>query len=199
MRRLVDTLSEVDTRLLVLAAILFCAVVFALIKASGAINGTVSQPAYQNTPAQGFVPPASVTLVSPTYLTAPRLPDVDFIAVVGSARSLADSVADLTVTSAQLQHAGLSAQSAQSTILDLHADDATLSGRQFDVAQNLPLMPGTNDTSAVVTASVQYSGSGDQSPVSATENFSYALSPSNQWLLQSVSLIINSSTGGINN
>jgi hypothetical protein len=177
---------------------LFCAVIFALIKASGAINGTVSDPAYQNSPAQAFVPPASVTLVDPTYLDAPRLPDVDYIAVVSQTRALTSDIADLTVTATQLQHAGLSAADAQSTILLLRTNDSTLHGRQFSISQNLLVTPGSNDNSAVVGANVQYSSTaGGGPPLSASESFSYQLVGAHGWQLQSVSLQLVNSSGGI--
>jgi hypothetical protein len=192
-QRLLGFLEDVDSRLLVLAAVLLCGIVFALIKATGAINGSVTQPAYRNTPAQAFIPPASVTLVSPQYLTQARLPDVDYVAVVGSARTLVDAVAKLNVSAAALEHQGMNAGDAGVTVDELHAEDAALAGRSFNIEADLVMTPGSNYASAVVAASVQYSSAAATPPVNATIDFSYALTGVHKWSLQSVTLQLQGS------
>jgi len=198
MESLAALLDRVDSRLLVLAAILFASVIFSLFKVVGAFSGQTSSPTYRNTPAAAFVPPASSVLVDPTYLEQPRLPDADFIAVATTTRSLMNAVANLTVTPAQLQAAGLSSGTAQATVTSLQANNATLQGRQFSVQQAFTVTPGGDANSAVVGTTVQYSSGQDGSPpVTATMSFSYArgsnsyASPAyGQWQLQSVVLTV---------
>lgn len=198
----VSLLENVDSRLIVITIILFAAIIFALYKGVSALTSSSAKPAYQNTPSQAFVPPASSVLVDPTYLTQPRLPDGDLVAILSSAEDLMTPTAQLTVSQAQLEKAGMTAYAAQQTILALQGQAGNLQGRQVSVQTNsIQVSPGADQNSASVQVPVDYSQSSSGAPpVQATEDFSYTRASDNYasslykvWQLQA--LILNVSTG----
>lgn len=199
MEGLFKLVERVDSRLMMVAIVIFSALIFSVFKVATSFSSKKPDYTYANTPAQAFVPPASSVLVEPSYLSQPRLPDPDFIAVVTATKALASPVANLTVTQAQLEAQGMSASLAQSTVLTLQGNDSSLQGRSFSVDGDYTVTPGSAGDTAEVSTVAQYStGQSGSPPVTASLSFSfnrasdtYPSAGYDKWVLQSTVLTVD--------
>jgi hypothetical protein len=179
MKDIIAVLKKTDGRILVLAVITFFAVLFSGYQAVTAFSGKEEAPEYRRSPPAAFATPQVDTIVDPQRLTAPRLPDDAFLAVVEKSTELSKKIADQTINQQFLVQQGMKPAAANSTLNNLKSYFGIYANRDTEVDPDLQLGEITID-SAQASQNVNFGvGAGDSPPGAFTISYAYLLNNNN--------------------
>lgn len=113
MRKIVE---RAPRQLLAIGLILLIGVGYSIYRAAEAFSPQDPVPEYQRSPSPAFAIPDTVSIVDPTAVNTPRLPDDAYQQIIPKAQALTEDVADRSLTSGVLMRLGMDERNANQSI-----------------------------------------------------------------------------------